>query len=440
MIFPSESLDQLRRNLMAKVAAGEITELEGSREALQADPEDSVPLAFLALTAEEAGDLSEAERYARELIRNHPSGHHGYLLLARILGKAYPNSPLMRGYADLGVAKMQFDEEAMDGLDADRLAAQCGAGDVLRGLPKDQVFAVLVEALKKQRSLEPIEVEEELRPHRLVHELREYRDDVLDRTVVDSIIEHARRCEPLLLGILKEFGADQLTDDDYRVVERALVLLGEIGNPAVLPAITEFLTLNELDLSGPADWAFRRVSFRHPAETLEKIREMLPAAGVAERVVLGQQIALTPNVPGRSAVLSNVTQGIERFPKAEREAVIFSAIAGFYLVEGGKSFQAASLDRKYSSSFSEEARSDLRKLRKETAFLDPGDASPDELSIYDICCKEPDLAEDVDDDHDDDHDAEPVVKQEPKPGRNEPCWCGSGKKYKKCHLEQDQRG
>jgi SEC-C motif-containing protein len=21
----------------------------------------------------------------------------------------------------------------------------------------------------------------------------------------------------------------------------------------------------------------------------------------------------------------------------------------------------------------------------------------------------------------------------PKPGRNEPCWCGSGKKYKKCH-------
>ena len=22
----------------------------------------------------------------------------------------------------------------------------------------------------------------------------------------------------------------------------------------------------------------------------------------------------------------------------------------------------------------------------------------------------------------------------PKIGRNDPCWCGSGKKYKKCHL------
>ena len=25
-----------------------------------------------------------------------------------------------------------------------------------------------------------------------------------------------------------------------------------------------------------------------------------------------------------------------------------------------------------------------------------------------------------------------------KPGRNEPCWCGSGKKYKACHLRQDE--
>ena len=24
-------------------------------------------------------------------------------------------------------------------------------------------------------------------------------------------------------------------------------------------------------------------------------------------------------------------------------------------------------------------------------------------------------------------------------GRNDPCWCGSGKKYKKCHLAEDQR-
>jgi hypothetical protein len=26
-----------------------------------------------------------------------------------------------------------------------------------------------------------------------------------------------------------------------------------------------------------------------------------------------------------------------------------------------------------------------------------------------------------------------------RPGRNEPCWCGSGEKYKRCHLHEDEK-
>ncbi len=33
---------------------------------------------------------------------------------------------------------------------------------------------------------------------------------------------------------------------------------------------------------------------------------------------------------------------------------------------------------------------------------------------------------------------QPVVLS-PKIGRNDPCWCGSGQKYKKCHLAQDEK-
>jgi SEC-C motif-containing protein len=29
--------------------------------------------------------------------------------------------------------------------------------------------------------------------------------------------------------------------------------------------------------------------------------------------------------------------------------------------------------------------------------------------------------------------------QAEKPSRNDPCWCGSGKKYKKCHLREDEK-
>jgi preprotein translocase subunit SecA len=42
---------------------------------------------------------------------------------------------------------------------------------------------------------------------------------------------------------------------------------------------------------------------------------------------------------------------------------------------------------------------------------------------------------DCDHDHDHDHGpiAEPYVRAEAKVSRNDPCPCGSGKKYKKCH-------
>ncbi len=34
-----------------------------------------------------------------------------------------------------------------------------------------------------------------------------------------------------------------------------------------------------------------------------------------------------------------------------------------------------------------------------------------------------------------------MIKRDPTakpPGRNDPCWCESGKKYKRCHLDADE--
>ncbi|MDI9461460.1 MAG: SEC-C metal-binding domain-containing protein [Bacillota bacterium] len=33
--------------------------------------------------------------------------------------------------------------------------------------------------------------------------------------------------------------------------------------------------------------------------------------------------------------------------------------------------------------------------------------------------------------------AQQPVRKDHLPGRNDPCWCGSGKKYKNCHLNSD---
>ncbi|MFO1356660.1 MAG: SEC-C metal-binding domain-containing protein [Gammaproteobacteria bacterium] len=40
---------------------------------------------------------------------------------------------------------------------------------------------------------------------------------------------------------------------------------------------------------------------------------------------------------------------------------------------------------------------------------------------------------DHDHDHHDHAPATPYRREAPKPGRNDPCFCGSGRKYKKCH-------
>jgi hypothetical protein len=32
-----------------------------------------------------------------------------------------------------------------------------------------------------------------------------------------------------------------------------------------------------------------------------------------------------------------------------------------------------------------------------------------------------------------------TAKSEARPGRNEPCYCGSGRKYKQCCLEKDEK-
>ncbi|MGB1700901.1 MAG: SEC-C metal-binding domain-containing protein [Nannocystaceae bacterium] len=40
-------------------------------------------------------------------------------------------------------------------------------------------------------------------------------------------------------------------------------------------------------------------------------------------------------------------------------------------------------------------------------------------------------------DHSHDHTPQVPAKRVERPRRNEPCWCGSGQKYKRCHLRAD---
>jgi len=394
---------------------------------LPSESDDAAAVRSLALKALDAGDLAEAGRQARRLIGLHPSSYEGYLLLAQSLGPFDP-ATAQSAYLQLAFEKLLNYPEALNSLDLDRFIEDVGFGGVVPGMPAEETLQAMVATVKEQRGQEPPEVTRELEPHRLMVKLYDSWDDVLDRDTVTAILQNAEGCTPLLGGILKEWNEELLSEDDQLVVERALVLLGETGNPAILPDITEFLIRSDDDLSGPADWAFGRIAWQRPEETLDKIRQMIPGSGGIERNALAQQIGLMKNVPGRSAALVSLLHGIDHLPKPEQEAVIAGVIAGIIVAEGGKSPLAASLEKQYAGSLSKSLRADLRELRRELAEGPPAE-SPSDFDVYQICCEEP---------HSHDEEEPHAAAHEPRPGRNDPCWCGSGRKYKKCHLAEDE--
>jgi hypothetical protein len=274
---------------------------------------------------------------------------------------------------------------------------------------------------------EPETVTRELEPHRLLHELFVAGLDVVDASLIDRILARGSDCYPLLMGVLNAYGEDLLHDTDDGLVVRSLALLGEIGEPAALSALAKFVPLEDDTIGGAARWAFLRIARRRPADALAVIRDLSIGAEALDLAALAQQLCLMPDVPGRSDVLLGLADNIAEFDKDERDLVIVSMLTSAHVMHGAHSEPGAAIEAQYGAQLSREARKELKSLRAEIEEARQEIAEAEEPSIYDICLEGFDAVND-----------EPFERAEPKPGRNEPCWCGSGKKYKKCHLDSDE--
>ncbi|MCX6630173.1 MAG: SEC-C domain-containing protein [Candidatus Solibacter sp.] len=400
MIFPLVSVHEFRRELAQKMNSGALSDAEAFRQALAVDPHDPAASRFLALTAEEASNASLAAQLAHRFIEANPVSHEGYLLLGRVLSDA----PLAAAYAALGRKKLHFDPEAQAELGPSDLAEPPAAPDS-----------------------EPEAVSRELEPHRLLHELFVAGLEAIDASLIDRVLARGADCAPLLLGVLNAYGEDLLSETDDGLVVRALALLGEIGEPAVLPALARFVPLEDDTIGGAARWAFLRIARRLPAEALDVIRRLAIGAEALDLAALAQQLCLMPDTPGRSEVLLSLADNLAEFDKDERDLVIVSMLTSAYVMHGAASEAAAIIETQYGALLSREARKELKSLRAEIEAARQEITESEEPSIYEVCLDGFDVV-----------DAEPFERAEPKLGRNEPCWCGSGKKYKKCHLDADE--
>src|ERR1019366_4799252 len=398
MIFPPESVYELRRELAAKMASGALSDAEAYRQALAVDPHDPVATRFLALTAEKDGDPTLAAQLAHRFVQADPLSHEGYALLGRVL----PRGPLATAYLALSIKKLHFDPEA-----GPRLAS-ANVPDPPLVLPD-----------------EPEAVTRELEPHRLLHELFAAGLNAIDASLIDRVLARGADCAPLLLGVLNAYGEDLLHDNDGLVV-RALALLGEIGDPAALNALARFVPLEDETIGGAARWAFTRIARQRPGETLDIVRRLSIGAEALDLAALAQQLCMMPDAPGRSDVLLSLADNLAEFDKGERDLVIVATLTSALVMHGAPAEPATTIEARYGAQLSREARKELKNLRAEIEAARQEITEGEEPSIYEVCLDGFDVVED-----------ETVQRAEPKLGRNEPCWCGSGKKYKKCHLDSD---
>ena len=188
----------------------------------------------------------------------------------------------------------------------------------------------------------------------------------------------ANRC---CWGFSKNLAEDLLDEFDFSLVERALALLGEIGNPASLPAIAEFLSFDDrrprrVRPTGPSAGS----PPASPKRLSQRSASWCPRSKRVSVAILGDQLAMTPDAPGRGEAFDEVIARAALEPGPTREPFVFAAIASLYVAEGGQSARAKELEARYADSFSREARADLRTLHQEVRGVPPYERDPDELT------------------------------------------------------------
>ncbi len=330
---------------------------------------------------------------------------------------------------------------------------------------------------------EPEEVSERLRPHRLVDDLLEWATNGLDEELVDAILEEGARATPLLIGVLRAMATESLPGDDTPPTVCSLALLGEIGDPAVLPELIEFSTVEDEEIADAANWAVGRIVERRPEESLDAIRQLIPGAAADRLSGLALALNHFPEDSGKLDLLVSLLDGLANFPKPERHDVFMAVVVVIAFSGGAKERELAwSLLRRHAGLLPKRTRAEFRETLRLRDGLDrlvalesansPSESSDDSgdapgadpgTTVYDLCSRpsgeddDQEQEEEEEDDEDDgtfddeeeadeddlDEDADYIpepIRRSVTPGRNDPCWCGSGKKYKKCHLEADEKG
>jgi hypothetical protein len=270
-------------------------------------------------------------------------------------------------------------------------------------------------------------------------------DDPMRDQDVDWLLDHRDETMPLLAAIVDGYREGLLGIYEEIALENALALLGEGSGPRYLENVLTVFPLLEQDRTKAADWALSRWMAREPGAFAAELYRLQSRLGADDLAWLA--VAL-----GRSA------RGIEMAPVWEALFEIgcgvgdvggtwspdLAAAAHLLFGPADDAGRAARVERRFAHNWNAETRALVREIGKMGfAQLDSYWAAQDARrpTVHEICAGRAGWFDDSEEDGEDEEIPGSALEAEIRlrtTGRNDPCWCGSGKKYKKCHLDEDE--
>lgn len=437
MVILSPAIYERRRRLLKDRDAGRIAPEDFYSELIDLDPNDFVALTGAGRLAWERGDLTLAEEYFWKAIDANPAAGAAYLELGRLLQER-GDEALASGVGELSILKLVHSgndfEDVIDAVTA-RLGEE--ASQAIAAMPSEERTGLFLAAMEAAREQEPAAVTEKLRTLRLIDQLQEEED--LSAETVDAIVAEGRAVAPLLIGMLRAWTQEYLGDEEEHAMENAAALLGEVGSTEELPPLLELMPLENETAAGVASWAVSRIVERAPDAARSYFEGTLDELDMVGLVKIAGIAVHSPKFDPWAKLLELVGDRWKVVEKENRPEFFYLLI--FAMAARGRAGidRAREMIRRNGSSLPSKVRAGcddlLEALEEGHSPGPPPPAFP--YTIYEICAGEASWEVEDNEDSLDDELPEQPVRVRPVPGRNDLCWCGSGKKYKKCHLDTD---
>lgn len=384
MLFTPDSIVKTRQVLFAQMEAGTLTREQTFRQALELDPFDAVSLIVVGQERYAAGDLAGAAEYCWRAAKADACRFEPWLKLCGCLPGE--SQEFRNGLMELGALKALRNPEGLEHF-KETFKDKPIAADFADG---EEFLLATADLFHQSRRDEPDEVSQRLRPYRLVDDLLETAEDGLNEDLVDGILEDRARCGPLLVGVLRAMANGSLPEGSPAPIVCSLALLGEIGDPAVLPELIECDAVEDEDIQAAAHWALKRIVSRRPEESFEAIRLLAPGADAEGRCDLALAVSYVPDPPGKRDFLLSLLDGLAGFPKSDRHELFMSVALALEYAEGAKGRELAwSLLSRHAAVLPKRTRAELReafKIHHEMDLAEPG-GKPPEATVYDPAAK-----------------------------------------------------